>query len=161
MTRKVVFVALLVAVLALLGATAVSADTGAGQAKTAGTVVIRGTGTLSAQGAGVAWLNGSGNIFIRGHGLATIYVRNADRIVASGAGRRLNLRNGITLFVGWRGTVDVAGDHMSVRIQGGLIDFTATGTGRAVLRGRGHYQLGDQAGDWNPASTSVEYSEAQ
>src|SRR3990170_4367962 len=97
---------------------------------------IAGRGTLYARGAGVAEVSGDGRVDIRGHGLGTVLVTGAEHIEAKGEGRRVELPDGSIRFVGWKGTINAAGRDMTVRMEGGKVEFRATGQGSAHLQGR-------------------------
>jgi hypothetical protein len=46
---------------------------------------------------------------------------------------------------------------MGVRAAGGAINVTATGTGRAVLRGQGTYETGNTSGEWTTDGERVDF----
>jgi hypothetical protein len=120
-------------------------------APTASAEEISGTGTISARGAGLAILRGSGEVEIEGHGAAIVWVKDAETLEASGQGHRWEIpETGATVFVGWTGTVYASGYEMTVWIAGGVIEFTASGTGKVYLRGRGTYVLNGHEGAWSP-----------
>ena len=112
---------------------------------------ISGTGTIWAKGAGLAILRGTGEVDIQGHGVGIVWVKDAETIEASGEGYRWEVpETGATVFLGWSGAIYASGHEMTVWMAGGLIEFTASGTGKVYLRGRGTYVLNGHAGAWNP-----------
>jgi hypothetical protein len=128
-----------VAVLALLLTSTVSAEE------------ISGTGTISARGAGLAILRGTGEVEIEGHGVGMVWVKGAETLEASGEGYRWEVpETGATVFLGWSGSIYASGHEMTVWMVGGLIEFTASGTGKVYLRGRGTYVLNGHEGAWSP-----------
>jgi hypothetical protein len=44
---------------------------------------------------------------------------------------------------------------------GGILEFTAEGTGWAFLKGRGHYRVGGQSGRWTPDGLRLELSSGE
>ncbi len=119
---------------------------------------IEGTGTLVARGAGTAHVAGDGKIAIRGRGAATICVVGAEVLEVRGRGTRATCADGAgRLFSGWRGTLVARGSHLDVKMVGGLIEFRAEGTGVAHLKGRGHYKVGDQSGEWTAEGVDVRF----
>jgi len=117
--------------------------------------IIQGRGTLWAKGHGLAILKGTGTVLVEGKGAGYVWVKGAETLTAQGEGRRFE-RHGWVLLVGWRGEVAAMGADMTVRIEGGLVEFTATGSGTAYLRGHGTYRIGHMIGVW--VSVSVSYS---
>jgi hypothetical protein len=112
---------------------------------------ISGTGTISADGAGLAILRGTGEVDIQGHGVGIVWVKSAETLEASGEGYRWEIpETGATVFLGWSGSVYASGHEMTVWMAGGLIEFTASGTGKVYLRGRGTYVLNGHEGEWSP-----------
>jgi hypothetical protein len=112
---------------------------------------ISGTGTISAKGAGLAILRGTGDVNIQGHGVGIVWVKSAETLEASGEGYRWQIpETGATVFLGWSGSIYASGHEMTVWMAGGLIEFTASGTGKVYLRGRGTYVLNGHEGAWNP-----------
>jgi hypothetical protein len=120
---------------------------------------LRGKGWLHAEGSGAATLRMSGKVEINGHGVGVVYIYGAEEIRADGQGRRTNLAGGGVVFRGYEGTIQVAGKHMTVKMVGAKIDFTARGKGVAHLRGRGHYETANLAGDWNERGLEIEVIE--
>jgi hypothetical protein len=112
---------------------------------------ISGTGTISAKGAGLAILRGTGDVNIQGHGVGIVWVKSAETLEASGEGYRWQIpETGATVFLGWSGSIYASGHEMTVWMAGGLIEFTASGTGKVYLRGLGTYVLNGHEGAWNP-----------
>jgi hypothetical protein len=117
----------------------------------AGAEEFSGTGTISARGAGLAILRGSGEVQIDGHGVGIVWVKNAETLEASGEGHRWEIpETGATVFLGWTGSIYASGHEITVWMAGGLIEFTASGTGKVYLRGRGSYELNGHKGEWDP-----------
>ena len=122
--------------------------------------VIRGKGWLHAQGSGIASLHMTGKVDIVGHGVGMVYIRGAEAIEANGRGNRVNRGNGVVVFYGYEGEIQVEGKNMVVRMVGKKIEFTARGKGKAWLRGRGTYETGNgYTGDWAPDGLNVEVVE--
>ena len=109
---------------------------------------IEGTGRIWARGAGYARIKGNGVVNIVGHGAAVVWIRGADTLRAIGDGRRWELPNGTVVYAGWRGLIHAEGDGLSSRMLGGIIEFTAKGTGWGDFRGRGNYVVNGEAGHW-------------
>ncbi len=141
--KRLVRVASVALVLALLTAVAVGAE----QAE--------GTGSLRAIGAGVARVEGDGTVDIRGLGVGTIWVRNAQHLTAAGRGIRWDLPGGDVYFVGWSGHVEASGEGLVVNMMGSLIEFKANGSGTVFLRGRGRYWKQGQEGLWSRDGITV------
>jgi hypothetical protein len=57
---------------------------------------------------------------------------------------------GATVIWGWSGRICASGDDMNVWMRGGLIEFTASGTGWLYLRGHGRYEVNGHEGSWGP-----------
>lgn len=112
---------------------------------------ITGTGTIWAKDAGLAVLRGHGEIDIEAHGVGVVWVKDAERLEASGRGHRWTVPgSGATVFWGWSGTIHASGDRITVWMTGGVIEFTASGTGKVYLRGRGRYEVNGHEGLWSP-----------
>jgi hypothetical protein len=116
---------------------------------------VSGTGTLWAKGVGQAVLRGDGEIRLRCHGLCSVWVKNADTLEAWGLGHREDLPGSGTRFWGWKGSVYASGEDMTVSIRGGLIEFTATGTGKVFLKGYGRYEVNHHQGFWSPSGETL------
>jgi len=109
---------------------------------------IEGTGRIWARGAGYARIKGDGVVNIVGQGAAVVWIRGADTLRAIGDGRRWELPNGTVVYAGWRGLIHAEGDDLSIRMLGGIIEFTAEGSGWVYLRGRGDYIVNGELGHW-------------
>jgi ferric-dicitrate binding protein FerR (iron transport regulator) len=109
---------------------------------------VEGSGRLWARGAGYAEIHGSGVVPIAGHGVGMVSVKGAEMLRAQGQGRRWDLPDGTTVFAGWRGHIHIEGHGLQVHMLGGVIEFTAQGTGTVLLKGRGHYRVNGQSGRW-------------
>ncbi len=121
-----------------------------GLVSTASAGEISGTGTIWAKGVGLAILRGDGEIELEVHGAGVVWINNTETLEASGRGHRWEAPSGATFFWGWRGTIKASGQHMTVWMTGGLVEFTASGTGRVYLRGHGRYEINGQEGFWSP-----------
>jgi hypothetical protein len=121
-----------------------------------GHVIVRGHGTLYAKGAGFAEIHGDGSVVIQGHGVGAVWVKGAEALHAQGHGQRQPHRGGV-LFTGWKGQIKVGGRNVAVRVKGGMIEFTAQGTGRALLVGIGTYKIGNKSGHWLADGIVIEY----
>lgn len=140
--------------LAILVGLLVSAGVGAAAGKDP--VVVKGCGTLYAKGVGLAEIHGDGSIVIQGHGVGAVWVRGAEALHVQGRGHRQPFRGGV-LFRGWRGQIKAAGADVAVLIEGRLIEFTAQGTGSALLLGVGRYRIGNRSGAWLEGGLLIEY----
>ena len=109
---------------------------------------IHGTGRIWAKGAGYAKVKGDGVVNISGHGAAMVWVKGADTLRAIGEGRRWELPDGTVVFAGWQGLIHAEGEDLSVKMLGGIIEFTAEGTGWVFLKGRGTYIINGEPGYW-------------
>jgi hypothetical protein len=143
MKRRILLIGVL-ALVALLGfATAVSAKT------------IRGEGSITARGIGVAIVHGDGEVEITGQGRGIVHVEGAARLEARGAGFRVDLPGGGAIFSGWRGRIYAAGSELTVWMCGGMLEFTAEGTGWVFMRGRGTYEIDAETYDWSADGARV------
>jgi hypothetical protein len=111
---------------------------------------VSGTGTIHAAGRGVAIVQGTATVDIQVHGIGMVFVKGAEALVATGQGRRTEVRGGV-LFTGWKGQIHIEGRDLNVRMAGGRIEFTATGTGWVYLQGNGVYRVEHRGGGlWSP-----------
>ena len=124
-------------------------------ASTASAKEVSGSGTIWAKGVGQAVLRGDGEIRLRCHGLCSVWVKNAETLEACGRGHRADSPGGGTRFWGWRGTIHASGEDLTVSMRGGLIEFTATGTGTVFLRGYGRYEVNHHQGFWSPSGETL------
>jgi hypothetical protein len=112
---------------------------------------ITGRGTIGAKGAGLAVLRGDGEIEIEAHGVGVVWVKGGERLEASGRGHKWDVPGSdATVFWGWSGTIHTSGNRITVWMTGGVIEFTASGTGKVYLRGRGRYEVNGHEGLWSP-----------
>ena len=123
--------------------------------------VFEGEGSITARGVGVAIVQGEGEIEIIGQGIGIVHIRDATRLKASGNGFRRDLPGGGVVFRGWRGEIHAAGTEVKVRMYGGLIEFTAEGTGWVFLRGRGTYEINGASYDWSTEGARVSLGEVE
>ncbi len=142
--RSMLVVAAVVAVVLVSGAGVARADSSTG------------TGTLHAQGYGTVGIRGSGMVEI-GQGAGTVWIKGADEIESEGRGRKTELPDGTIRLTGYSGEITITGQELQVRIVGGAIDVTATGTGTVVLRGQGTYETNSSSGEWSPDGEVVGY----
>ena len=144
MTKRYVVVIAMLLALALPLASAASADE------------ISGSGTIWVKGAGLTILRGTGGIQIEGHGMGLVWVKGAEHLQATGEGHRWEIpETGATVFWGWSGSISASGHQMNVWMTGGSIEFTASGTGKVYLRGRGTYALNGHEGAWSSAGDTL------
>lgn len=115
-----------------------------------------GSGTLTAKGVGTARIEGSGSVVIAG-GAGTVWVNGADTITTEGKGRRTTLADGTVRLTGYSGRITIAGEELVVRVAGGAIELTATGTGSVVLAGKGTYSAGGKSGAWAKNGVTVTF----
>ncbi len=112
-----------------------------------GKVVVRGTGTLVA--------NGSGRAVIEGNVTVTLSGINGTMKVSSNAevttdGTKEVLGNGDVKYNNFT-SATIKGENIRVEISGNDISLTATGTGSAVLSGKGTYKTEKDfsaSGEW-------------
>lgn len=149
MKKKLVVMAVLALVVILVFPAVASAE------------ILRGDGSITARGAGVAIVHGAGEVEITGHGIGIVHVRDATRLEASGAGYRRDLPGGGAVFMGWRGEIHAAGTELTVRMCGGLIEFTAEGSGWVFLRGRGTYEINGESCEWSAEGARVALGEVE
>jgi hypothetical protein len=109
----------------------------------------------------VAILHGDDEIQIQGNGVGIVCVKNAQALDAVGEGHRWEGSGDATLFWGWSGTIYASGDSMTVCMAGGLIEFSASGTVWAYLRGHGRYEANGHGGFWNPTSEILDLGSIQ
>ena len=130
---------------------------GFGLAEAAEGKVMVGSGTLRTEGRGLARLEcREAEVSIMGRGVGVIVIKGAEVVRAEGRGRRINQPDGTVYLYGWEGSVFVSGERMLVRIEGGHIEFTATGTGRAFLRGQGSYWVNGREHAWSEDGDTIE-----
>jgi hypothetical protein len=115
-----------------------------------------GTGTITAKGVGYARIEGNGTVVVK-HGAGTIWVTGASDIQTSGRGRKTTLADGTIRLTGYSGDITITGTALVVRIEGGAINLSASGTGSALLKGRGSYTAGELTGTWAKAGVTVQY----
>jgi len=120
-----------------------------------------GTSTIWAKGAGLAIVRGDGEVEIEGHGVGSVWIKDAETLEASGHGRRWEAPGGATALWGWSGTIYASGQQITVWMTGGLIKFTASGSGRVYLRGHGRYEINGQEGLWSPTGEVLRLDAAQ
>jgi|GEM_PF-1903673 len=122
-----------------------------------GSADLSGTGTLTASGNGVATMSGNMEMEISARsGVLTItdYDGNAE-VDVTGYGTKEDLGNGAVRYSGFDGTASISGSSVTVVILGDDIELTAEGTGSAVLRGYGTYDVEKDgrhisSNDWAP-----------
>lgn len=117
---------------------------------------VSGTGRLQATGVGGVRINGDGTVVI-GRGAGTVWVTGADEIVTEGQGRRTVLPDGTVRLTGYSGAITISGDVMRVRILGGSIDVTATGSGEVLLKGYGTFETNAGSGNWTPQGVTINF----
>jgi hypothetical protein len=115
-----------------------------------------GTGTITAKGVGFVRIEGSGTVTIN-RGAGAVWVTGTTDIQTSGRGRKTLLPDGTIRLTGYSGAITVTGEHILVKIEGGAIDLTATGTGSVLLKGKGSYSVGDTTGPWTKAGVTIGY----
>ncbi|MFZ3059046.1 MAG: hypothetical protein WA102_04825 [Candidatus Methanoperedens sp.] len=114
-----------------------------------GKVVVRGTGTLVANGSGRAVIEGNVTVTLSGIN-GTLKVSSNAEVITDGTGTKEVLGNGDIKYQGF-GTATIKGDTIRIEISGNDISLTATGTGSAVLSGKGTYKTEKDfsaSGEW-------------
>jgi hypothetical protein len=61
---------------------------------------------------------------------------------------RQELGSGWFRYVGFNGKANVSGSLVTVALSGYDIKLVATGTGKFVLRGNGHWETDSASGEW-------------
>ena len=128
-----------------------------------GSADLSGTGTLTASGNGVATMSGNMEVEISAHGgilTITDYDGNAE-VDVTGYGTKEDLGNGAVRYSGFCGTASISGSSVTVVILGDDIELTSKGTGSAVLRGYGTYDVEKDgkhvsSNDWAPQVRTTE-----
>ncbi|HID87619.1 MAG TPA: hypothetical protein EYP55_09635 [Anaerolineae bacterium] len=110
-----------------------------GFASVANAETEKGTGTLEARGDGLAGLHGTGWVRISGNGV--LWVKGAENVVVEGRGHKKVFPDGWIEYVGFKGTARIRGGNFSVILAGERIDLYAVGSGRAILWGKGTYEV--------------------
>ena len=127
---------------------------------TASAESLTGKGTLEAWGDGVAGVHGRGRVHVTGQGILWIKdVAGDAEWTASGRGEKRVFENGWIEYVGFHGEFDMTGRNIVVILSGNNIHLTATGRGRVVLWGQGHYRVGRRTGEWSPDMQALSLSE--
>jgi tetratricopeptide (TPR) repeat protein len=122
-----------------------------------GSADLSGSDKLTASGNGKATISGNMEVKIRARsGILTItdYDGNAE-VDVSGYGTREDMGNGAVRYSGFDGTACISGSSVTVMILGNDIELTSEGTGSAVLRGYGTYDVEKDSrhvssNDWAP-----------
>jgi hypothetical protein len=117
---------------------------------------VGGTGELHAWGDGMAGVRVDGEVTVTGNGV--LYFRDlagdAEWSV-SGNGCRRVLPSGWIVYYGFSGTFEAQGNRFTVVLSGYDIELWAQGTGGAVLRGHGEYEVNGQSFDWMSDSEPI------
>jgi len=122
-----------------------------------GSADLSGTGKLIATGNGKATMSGDmeAKISARG-GILTItdYDGNAE-VDVTGYGTKEDIGDGVVRYSGFDGTAGISGSSVTVVVLGDDIELTVEGTGSAVLRGYGTYDVEKDgrhtsSNDWAP-----------
>jgi len=112
--------------------------------------------SLKARGDGVAALHGDGWLRVSGNGI--LWVKGAEYVAVQGQGIRKEFPDGWSEYIGFHGTARILGRNVSVVMAGERIDLFATGSGRAVLWGHGHYEKGgDTSTPWAGLADIISY----
>ncbi len=117
--------------------------------ESSGKVVVRGTGTLAANGSGRAVIEGNVTVTLSGINGTLKVSSNAD-VTTDGTGTKEILGNGEVKYQGF-GSATIKGENIRIEISGNNINLTATGTGSAVLSGKGTYKTEKDysvSGEW-------------
>jgi len=104
--------------------------------------------TLAANGYGWAQVGGWMTVDIQAHGASIIWIVGGDTLEITGEGQREDSNGGVVRLTDWEGEIHVTGRRVGVRMVGGHLDFTATGSGRAFLQGYGTFHIDDHVGRW-------------
>ncbi|MCP5094893.1 MAG: hypothetical protein GY943_05005 [Chloroflexi bacterium] len=124
---------------------------------------ISGTGWLTAHGNGEAVIMGDFRaMHITGNGVLLFKdLGETDTPIVTGYGRKIELDNGWTKYVGFHGTFHLTNaDNVIVRLEGRDIHMHLVGSGEVWLRGEGHYRYGSHdggiEGNWQADGTSID-----
>ncbi len=110
---------------------------------------FQGTGELHAWGDGLAGVRGEGEVTVTGNGVLYFRDHAGDaEWSASGQGQRHDLPNGWIVYYGFNGTFEAQGSRITVTLSGYDVELWASGTGVAVLRGRGEYEINGEQFQW-------------
>ena len=128
---------------------------------TVGATGIHGTGKLHAWGDGLAGVRGDCEISVTGNGV--LYFRDHEgdaTFSATGFGERRDLSSGWIVCFGFNGTFEAQGTRITVALSGYDIDLRAQGTGSAILRGNGEYEVNGQRYSWTEDGAPIKLSES-
>jgi len=110
---------------------------------------IRGTGELHAWGDGLAGVRGDGEVTVTGNGILYFRDHSGDaEWSVSGDGERYDLPSGWIIYYGFDGTFEAEGSRITVALSGYDVELWAKGTGVAVLRGNGEYEVNGRRFQW-------------
>lgn len=110
---------------------------------------VKGAGELHAWGDGLAGVRGDGEVTITGNGVLYFRDQNGDaEWSVSGEGDRRNLPSGWIVYYGFNGTFEAEGSRITVALSGYDVELWAEGTGAAVLRGDGEYEINGHRFSW-------------
>ena len=111
-----------------------------------GSVSLNGAGSLSAKGEGKATVSGNLELTVSAKsGILTIKDYDEDAVIEiNGKGTKEVLNDGTIKYEGFDGTATISGSSITVEITGNDIELNAEGTGSAVLKGNGSYNVDDQ-----------------
>jgi len=111
---------------------------------------IQGKGSLEAWGDGIAGVHGRGAVTVTGRGILWIKDIAGDaEWTISGTGEKRVFESGWIEYLGFDGDLEMTGSNIIVVLSGNNIHLTATGKGKAILWGEGHYQIGSHTGEWS------------
>jgi len=107
------------------------------------------TSAFIATGDGVADVRGNLQLRARGSGVLWVHDEAGDAsIIVTGKGKKIDLGNGWTEFIGYNGEAAIKGSKVTVSLNGVNIRFEVSGTGGFILRGRGSYHKSRFFGSW-------------
>lgn len=98
---------------------------------------------LICKGSGFAVLELSGSVSVSAMDGGNAYIMGAESIRAQGEGEWID-RGSWTFLLGWHGALQVAGEAYQVQLAQRGLNFTATGAGRARVRGDGVLIVNEQ-----------------
>lgn len=136
MSKRILSLLLVVLAVLLAATTVVSADAPAPQPDDP-------PARLHARGDGIAGLKGSEIVQVSGNGM--LWINGAERVQITGQGIRKTFPDGWVEYIGFHGEARIAGVGMTVVVAGEHVDLDAIGHGRALMWGKGVYQINENS----------------
>jgi hypothetical protein len=145
MLKKVLTLIIVVMAIALVAATAASAQEPEAT-----------DGGLRARGDGIAVLRGTGMVDLSGNGTLWVKDLGGDAIIrVTGTGHKKEFSDGWIQYAGFDGAAHVAGSRVHVILAGVDVNLVAFGHGSVYLWGHGTYHNADGTGEWHTAGSGA------